>query len=62
MTFSIFAIIVLILAMIISGLVVLKKSAKKLNLSDQALQRIKKRNLALDKKDKEDKEDKENNV
>lgn len=59
MTFSIFAIIVLILAMIISGLVVLKKSAKKLNLSDQALQRIKKRNLALDKKDKEDKE---NNV
>jgi len=56
MTFSIFAIIVLILAMIISGLVVLKKSAKKLNLSDQALQRIKKRNLALDK------EDKENNV
>ena len=59
MTFSIFAIIVLILAMIISGLVVLKKSAKKLNLSEQALQRIKKRNLALDKKDKEDKE---NNV
>ena len=59
MTFSIFAIIVLILAMIISGLVVLKKSAKKLNLSDQALQRIKKRNLALDKKDKKDKE---NNV
>jgi len=54
MTLSILAIIVLILAMIISGLMVLKKSAKKFNLSDQELQRIKKRNLALDKKDQKD--------
>ena len=55
MTLPIFAIIVLILAMIISGLLVLKKSAKKLNLSAKELQRIKKRNLALDKEEQEDK-------
>jgi hypothetical protein len=55
MTLAILATIVLILAMIISGLVVLKKSAKKLNLSEQELQRIKTRNLALDKEDQEDK-------
>jgi hypothetical protein len=58
MTLPIFAIIVLILAMIISGLLVLKKSAKKLNLSAKELQRIKTRNLALDKEEQEEQEDK----
>jgi|TARA_B110000908_G_scaffold141734_1_gene169545 uncharacterized protein YpmB len=54
MTFSIFVVIVLCLAMIISGIVVLKKSAKKFNLTEQQLTRIKQRKLALEKEDEDE--------
>ena len=40
--------------MIISGIVLLKKSAKKFNLSEKQLEDIKKRNKELDKVDEVD--------
>jgi len=44
---------VLILGMIIGGVLLLKKSAKKFDLTPEQLQKIKKRNNDLDKADKE---------
>jgi uncharacterized membrane-anchored protein YhcB (DUF1043 family) len=45
----------LILGIIIGGVLVLKKTAKKFNLTEQQLDRIKERNKALDKKEQQDK-------
>lgn len=42
---------VLILGIIIGGVLVLKKSAKKFNLTDEQLKKIKRRNEDLDKTD-----------
>ncbi len=45
---------ILILAIIIGGVLLLKKSARKFNLTDEQLEKINKRNRDLDKTDKED--------
>jgi hypothetical protein len=45
---------ILALGIIIGGILLLKKSATKFNLSPDQLDRIKKRNNDLDKKDKDD--------
>jgi|GEM_PF-1732641 len=47
-------IIILALAMIVGGILVLKKSAKKFDLSEDQLKEIKKRNQALDKAEQEE--------
>jgi len=44
---------VLVFGMLIGGIMQLLKSAKKFNLTDEQLQKIKKRNIELDKEDKE---------
>ena len=53
MTFSALFIIVITLAIIIGGIMVLKKSARKFNLTDEQLKRIKQRNKEQNKKDEE---------
>lgn len=52
---SITAIIIILLALgvILGGVLLLKKSAKKFNLSDEQLEKIKERNQALDKEENE---------
>jgi len=50
-------IIVLALAMIVGGVLVLKKSAKKFNLTPEQLEKINKRNEDLDKEEKAEKND-----
>ena len=57
MTVSEIIIIVLALAMIIGGVVALKKSAKKFNLTPEQLAKIKKRNEALEKEEKAEEAD-----
>ncbi|QBY05330.1 DUF2897 family protein [Thalassotalea sp. HSM 43] len=52
---STFWIITLIIAFIISGIYVVYKSAKKFNLSDEQLKRIKERNKQLDAQDNSNK-------
>ncbi len=51
MTLTILLIIVIALGTIISGIMLLKQSAKKFILSDEELEKIKQRNKAQDKKD-----------
>ncbi len=53
MSFTVLLIIFFSLAMIISGIMLLKKSAKKFNLSKEQLEKIKARNLAQDKEEQE---------
>jgi len=50
---SITAIIIILLALglILGGILLLKKSAKKFNLTDEQLKKIKERNQALDKEE-----------
>lgn len=52
---SITAVLIAVLALgiIVGGILVLKKSARKFNLTAEQLTKIKKRNEALDKEDKE---------
>lgn len=45
---------ILILGMIIGGILLLKKSAKKFDLTPEQLEKIKKRNTELEEQDKED--------
>jgi hypothetical protein len=45
----------LILGIIVGGLLVIKKTAKKFNLTEQQLERIKERNKVLDKKEQQEK-------
>jgi hypothetical protein len=45
----------LILGIIVGGLLVIKKTAKKFNLTEQQLDRIKERNKVLDKKEQQEK-------
>ena len=45
----------LILGIIVGGLLVIKKTAKKFNLTEQQLNRIKERNKVLDKKEQQEK-------
>lgn len=47
---------ILTLGIILGGVLLLKKSAKKFNLTPEQLEKIKKRNNDLDKADKADKE------
>ena len=54
MTISVLVIIVLALASIIGAVMVLKKSAKKFNLTDEQLAKIKQRNKELDKKERDE--------
>ena len=54
MSYTALAIIIICLAMILSGIFVLRRSAKKFNLSEQEIQNIKKRNLAYEKKEQEE--------
>jgi len=49
-------IIVLALGMVLGGVLLLKKSAKKFNLTDEQLEKIKQRNQALEQKEAEDQE------
>ncbi|MDP7591094.1 MAG: DUF2897 family protein [Litorilituus sp.] len=51
MSISAIIIILLALGLILGGILLIKKSAKKFNLSDEQLKKIKERNQALDKKD-----------
>jgi len=53
MTFTTLLIIVIALGTIVSGIMLLKRSAKKFNLSDEQLEKIKQRNKAQDEKDDE---------
>jgi len=52
MTYIELMIIVLIIAMIISGIFLLKRTANKFNLSAEQLKKIKQRNKILDEKEK----------
>lgn len=51
MSLTVFIIIIIFLAMIVSSVLLLKQSAKKFNLTDQQKESIKKRNLERDKED-----------
>jgi hypothetical protein len=51
MSFSAIFIIVITLAIIIGGIMVLKKSAKKFNLTDEQLNNVKRRNKEQNEKD-----------
>ena len=53
MSLTTIIIIVLAIGMIVGGILVLKKSAQKFNLTQVQLTKIKKRNEVLDKQDKE---------
>lgn len=57
MTISSLIIIVIALATIVGGIMLLKKSAKRFNLSADALARIKKRNKVLDEQEEQEKND-----
>ena len=51
MSYSAIFIIILALGMIVGGVLVLKKSAKKFNLTEKQLAKIKARNKSLDKEE-----------
>ena len=51
MTFTTILIIVIALGVILSGIMLLKQSAKKFNLSNEELDKIKQRNKEQDEKD-----------
>lgn len=55
MSLSAIIIITLALGMILGGVLVLKKSAKKFHLTDEQLTKIKARNKSLDKEEAEEK-------
>ena len=55
MSLSVIIVITLALGIIIGGVLVLKKSARKFDLTTEQLESIKKRNKELDKKEQEDK-------
>jgi len=55
MSLGIIIIISLALGIILGGVLLLKKSARKFDLTKEQLDRINKRNKALDKKEQEDK-------
>lgn len=54
MSLSIIILISLALGVILGGVLLLKKSARKFDLTDDQLERIKKRNKAMDEQEKED--------
>ena len=54
MSLTVVIIIVLSLGIIVSGILLLKQSAKKFKLSDKQLEEIKKRNDALAQEEKEE--------
>jgi len=54
MTFITLLIIIISLGIIVSGIMLLKQSAKKFNLSDEQLNKIKQRNKEQDVKDNDD--------
>ena len=54
MTLTAWIIIILALTSIVGGILVLRDSAKKFNLSDEQLSRIKKRNKILDEQEEND--------
>lgn len=54
MTFTTWLIIIIALGTVVSGILLLKQSARKFDLSDEQLAEIKKRNEALDKQEKEE--------
>ncbi|MFT7007598.1 MAG: uncharacterized membrane-anchored protein YhcB (DUF1043 family) [Colwellia sp.] len=55
MSLSVIIVITLALGIIVGGVLVLKKSARKFDLTTEQLESIKKRNKELDKKEQEDK-------
>lgn len=59
MSLSLIFIILIALGIIIGGVLLLKQSAKKFNLSPEQLKRIKARNEALDKEAREEEEKKQ---
>lgn len=56
MSFSAIAIIILAIASILAGVLLLKKSAKKFDLTPEQLEEIKKRNKAIDKQEESERE------
>lgn len=54
MNFTLIFIIALALGMIVSGILLLKQSAKKFNLTDEQLKKIKQRNKTLEKEEKDE--------
>lgn len=54
MSFSIIILISLALGIILGGVLLLRKSARKFDLTTEQLDRIKKRNKAIDEQEKED--------
>jgi uncharacterized membrane-anchored protein YhcB (DUF1043 family) len=55
MSLIVIIVITLALGIIVGGVLVLKKSARKFDLTTEQLENIKKRNKELDKKEQEDK-------
>jgi hypothetical protein len=55
MSLSVIIVITLALGIIVGGVLVLKKSARKFDLTTEQLESINKRNKELDKKEQEDK-------
>ncbi len=53
MTYIELIILILVIAMIVSGIFLLKRTANKFNLSPEQLKKIKKRNEMLDEKEKD---------
>jgi len=56
MSFSAIVIIILAIASILAGVLLLKKSAKKFDLTPEQLEEIKKRNKAIDKQEESEHE------
>ena len=54
MSLTVIILITLAIGIIVGGILVLKKSAKAFNLSDDQLEKIQKRNAALAKEEQED--------
>ena len=52
-SFTVWFIIIIALGTIVSGILLLKQSAKKFNLSEQQLDKIKQRNKLLDEQEKQ---------
>jgi len=57
MSITALVIIVICLAMIVSAILVLKRSAKKFNLTDEERLRIKERNLKLEREEQQENQD-----
>lgn len=54
MSLTIIFIIVLAVSLVVGGIMIVKQSAKKFNLTDEQLKRVKERNKMLEQEEKDD--------